>query len=560
MKNWANTVDDSYIFTQSGSERELARLLQSCSKILGVVVASLGFVVILGWIFDLPVLKSILPGLVTMKANAAICFILGGVSLWLWHKNRYEESNRVGEQQSDRSFNSSKHLIIQVFAILMIAIALLTLMQYVFNINLGIDQLLFKESLGAVNTTAPGRMAPNTAWNFLLFGSALLLLSLPQPNYLPAQLFSLLAFLIAFLGFLGYIYGNSYFYNPGFYTAMALHTSVGFLLSCLGILFACPNKGVMAVLTAQNAGGLMARRLCILAILVPSSIGWLILSGYHSKAYTSEMAISLLSILNVIIFTVLIWWNAKNLGSIDEKRFQSELALKQAFETAKQNSKEKERIAMQLKTAVNEVTITMEQLRASSRVTAEQAEAADDTARQALTLSSQGKQAVEETQEGMKSLQESVAEVSKSMQVLQQQTSQIGNISSLVSDLASQTNMLALNAAVEAVRAGEHGKGFAVVAAEIRKLADQSKMSAQKISTLVADIQKANNLTAKASDRGTETAQLAVKIATKTANAFRGVAQAIDRICANNQQIALTAKEQALVIEQVVNAMNAIDQ
>lgn len=550
MEHFSHAPDVSQIQNPIAQETELIELLRSCSKIVGIIVASIGFVVILGWIFHLDLLKSVLPGLVTMKANTAICFILGGVSLWLWHENNFQEMNATAPK---------KRPLRQGLALLIIAIALLTLIQYGFKLDFGIDQLLFKESGNAVNTIAPGRMGANTALNFLFLGSALLLLSLRHPSYFPAQLFSLFAFLIAFLGFLGYIYGNSYFYNPALSTAMALHTSVAFMLLCLGILFANPKQGAMASVTAQNAGGIMARRLSLLVILVPSLTGWLILLGYKSKVYTPEMAISLLSILNVVIFTLLIWWNANSLGIIDGERVRSQVALQQALETSRYNSKEKERIATELTTAVHEITIAMDELSASSRITAEQAQGAATSAREALAVSSEGTQAVEQTQEGMRTLEQKVAAIANSIVLLQEQTSQIGSISSLVSELASQTNMLALNAAVEAVRAGEHGKGFGVVAAEIRKLADESKQSAQKINALVAYIQKASNLTVKVTDEGTQTVQLTVKIADRTAAAFRSVAVGISQICTNNQQIALTAQQQALAIEQVVNAMNGIN-
>lgn len=296
--------------------------MQSFSKKAATSVVLIGCVVIAGWIFHIEILKSILPGLVSMKANTAICFILSGSSLWLWH-----------EKQEVRSTRSNFNITAFACASFVIFIALLTLIQYSFNLNFGIDQLLFKDNPSAVNTANPGRMAPNTALNFLLLGSALLLLNIPRPNYRPVQSFSLVAFLISFLGFLGYIYGNAYFYKAGTsFTAMALHTAITFILLCLGILLARPDRGLMATVTSDNAGGIMARRLSPSAIIIPPIVGWLILSGYRSNVYTAEMGISLLGILNVVVFAVLIWWNAQELGTLDSQRARAEKALKQAFE------------------------------------------------------------------------------------------------------------------------------------------------------------------------------------------------------------------------------------
>ena len=142
---------------------------------------------------------------------------------------------------------------------------------------------------------------------------------------------------------------------------------------------------------------------------------------------------------------------------------------------------------------------------------------------------------------------------------LSEQTNQIGGISGLVGDLANQTNMLALNAAVEAARAGEHGKGFGVVASEIRRLADQSKKSALKINALVTDIQTAINTTVMVTDEGTKTVDTGIKLTNSTAATFTGVADSINNIFLNSQQISLSAKQQAIAVQQVVEAMNAIN-
>jgi methyl-accepting chemotaxis protein len=220
---------------------------------------------------------------------------------------------------------------------------------------------------------------------------------------------------------------------------------------------------------------------------------------------------------------------------------------------------QQERTSSQQAASVSETTTTMDELGASSRQSAEQAEAAAAGAQQALKLAEEGTRAVERSREGMTTLREKVEAIADQILRLSEQTNQIGGISGLVSDLANQTNMLALNAAVEAVRAGEHGKGFAVVSGEIRKLADQSKKSAEKINALVADIQTAINSTVMVTDEGTKTVEEGVKISEETAAAFSGVADAVNNVVLNSQQISLNVKQQAVAIEQVVSAMNSLN-
>lgn len=220
---------------------------------------------------------------------------------------------------------------------------------------------------------------------------------------------------------------------------------------------------------------------------------------------------------------------------------------------------QQERTAAQQAVAVNETTTTMEELDASSRLAAEQAESASGGARQALELSDEGNRIVAQTLEGMADLTQRSTAIAEQILRLSEQTGQIGHITNLVSDLANQTNLLALNAAVEAARAGEHGRGFAVVASEIRKLADQSKKSAERINALVAEIQQATNATVMVTEEGNKMVQQGTRLVQRTGEAFHGLIAAIDGTYESVQQIAFNAREQSAAVNQVVEAMAGLN-
>ncbi|MEO0948028.1 MAG: methyl-accepting chemotaxis protein [Cyanobacteria bacterium J06641_5] len=220
---------------------------------------------------------------------------------------------------------------------------------------------------------------------------------------------------------------------------------------------------------------------------------------------------------------------------------------------------QQERILSQQAASVTETTTTVEELGASTLQSAEQAESSTAGARQAIELSESGTAAVSRARAGIGELQTKVEAIASQIVRLSEQTSQISSISDLVADIASQTNMLALNAAVEAARAGEQGRGFAVVAGEVRKLADQSKDSAEKIGKLIAEVQASINSTVMVTDEGTKTAIEGLRLTDETVAAFNGIAEAVNNVFLNNQQISLGSKQQAVGVQQVVSAMNAIN-
>ena len=217
-----------------------------------------------------------------------------------------------------------------------------------------------------------------------------------------------------------------------------------------------------------------------------------------------------------------------------------------------------ERTVAQQASAVNETTATVEELGASSRQSAQQAEAAAASAKQAVTVTEEGVKLANRAYGGMTGMKGKVGAVAEQILRLSEQAGQIGSIATVVSELASETNMLALNAAVEAARAGEHGKGFAVVAAEVRKLADQSKKSAERANALVADIQKATNSAVMVTEEGSKTVEEVADIAQQAGTAFTSLTAIANSVYENAQQVMLNGKQQAAALTQVTEAMKSL--
>ena len=219
---------------------------------------------------------------------------------------------------------------------------------------------------------------------------------------------------------------------------------------------------------------------------------------------------------------------------------------------------EHERTASQQSAAANETSATITELSASSRQSAEQAANAAAVAEKASAATVQGGEVIHQAVVAMGNLKDKITVMSDQILRLGEQTGQIGSIATLVKDISGQINMLALNAAVEAARAGEHGKGFAVVASEVRKLADQSKKSAEQATVLVADIQKSTHSSVMMTEEGARTVAEVMQLTQKVAELFNNLSGMAGSVNENAQQVMLNAKQQSAAFTQVVEATNSI--
>lgn len=137
----------------------------------------------------------------------------------------------------------------------------------------------------------------------------------------------------------------------------------------------------------------------------------------------------------------------------------------------------------------------------------------------------------------------------------------IGEFTGVITNISDQTNLLALNASIEAARAGEAGKGFAVVAEEVRKLAEESKTAADRISGVVLDVQKetgnivdAIHATAQVLEEGRTVANNAQTAFTEIVEGINHMATEVDSVSSATEQIAASTEEISATFDQVADA------
>ncbi len=120
--------------------------------------------------------------------------------------------------------------------------------------------------------------------------------------------------------------------------------------------------------------------------------------------------------------------------------------------------------------------------------------------------------------------------------------------------------MLAVNAAIEAVKAGEQGKGFAIVAQEVKSLAEQSKQATVQVRAILGDIQKATSTAGLTTEQGSKAVEVGVQLSGNVDESIRMLSESIEEAAQAATQIAVSAQQQLMGLDQVVLAMQNIGQ
>ncbi len=274
----------------------------------GFAAIVVGVLVLIGWQFNLAVLKSVLPDLAPMQANTAVALILLGGSLWLV------------------TFSRQHRWLPAVAWLLALAVATLTgaeAAEYVFDCNLHIDQLLFSDRQAEKFSPLPaGQMSPATAISLFMLAVSTLLLS--STNVLVRRLVQslvLASLVIATLALVGYAYGYEALYRVHLYSSMSVNSAAVVFLLCIGILYTRADFGIMVPIRSANMGGLLARQMLPAVLGIPLLLGWVrLVQGQQLGDHGFEIGITIHTVTTIVIFAVLVWLTARSMNELDSQR------------------------------------------------------------------------------------------------------------------------------------------------------------------------------------------------------------------------------------------------
>jgi PAS domain S-box-containing protein len=288
---------------------------------LSVVVPVL---VLIGWQFDVEVLKSVFPAAVSMKPNTALCVLLLGAALLASIDDIWPRRSRFG-----------RALFVRASMLTTLIISGLTLAEYISGNSLGLDLMLFRKQLLAEGVELPGRISEASSTAIATLSIATVLLhSRSLLGKRIGQFLTLASMLVPFVALLGYIYGARHLYEFKPFATVAIHTAIVLLLISAGLLFARPERSIVSELLSPHNGGLMARRVLPFALTLPVVVGWARLVGQNQGLYGTEVGIALFATVNAFVFSALVWLTARSLNRVDAERrmsdYQAVLALRGA--------------------------------------------------------------------------------------------------------------------------------------------------------------------------------------------------------------------------------------
>ena len=243
-------------------------------------------------------------------------------------------------------------------------------------------------------------------------------------------------------------------------------------------------------------------------------------------------------------------------GTINATAVQVAAAAQETQSTAMHLAEASEHQAQEIagaSAAINEMAVSIDQVSANAAESSAVAE-------RSVSIANKGNEVVHNTITGMDSIREQIQDTSKRIKRLGESSQEIGDIVSLINDIADQTNILALNAAIQASMAGDAGRGFAVVADEVQRLAERSSSATKQIEALVKTIQADTNEAVISMEQTTTEVVRGARLAQDAGVALEEIEKVSKSLAALIQNISNAARQQASSAGHISSTMDLIQE
>ena len=214
----------------------------------------------------------------------------------------------------------------------------------------------------------------------------------------------------------------------------------------------------------------------------------------------------------------------------------------------------------ELAASVGEITSTIGELSISAKQIAVNAESVAKVAEDSETTCHHGMEAVSASIHIMEDIKGVTKDSSGKILSLSEKAQKIGDVLGIIKEIAGETHLLALNASIEASAAGEFGKRFGVVAAEVRRLAERTKISAEEIKGIVSEIQVATNAAVLSTELGVKNVEKGVDVVQKAGQSIESILNLTKETTDASRQIVMATHQQKSATEQVAGTMKEISE
>jgi PAS domain S-box-containing protein len=333
------------------------------SVVLAITCLLTGFLVIVGWVFDVDRFTTPITGLTAMNPMTSLCFILLPSALLLLLTKR-----------------GATHIIAYGLVATTLAIGILRLSDRIFAMPFRVDMLLFPDQLNSLSDETEVRQSVSVAVNIVLISISIIVLHAHAKRKFISQWIALIVLLLSWFSILGYLYQVPEFYGESDspYQPMALHTAFAFFILSLALLMANPRHGISKEIFSSYQGSETGRLILPVVFIAPVLLGYIRLWGHWKNLFSVEFGVAILvtGVTLVVIMMIFATIRLLNRRDVNQRRYQQDLKI-----VSKQNQLKHDEV----NTLNEELASTNEEMTASNEellVLNEQLHAAYDKIRQ----------------------------------------------------------------------------------------------------------------------------------------------------------------------------------